>query len=175
LSVLGPEQATQPHAFSLVQSRRVDGLMLAGRDIPARFVLEPHANGFRIILTDNALIEATEASLVPRVVAMDETTHESGRDAMPQILDGGSAPRNGVNDAMALGVIHAVEADDLGIPDDVAVVGFDDLAWTALHRPALITVHIYKEQMAASRLRISSTSSPNLAASRCVHWSIRGW
>jgi len=76
---------------------------------------------------------------------------------------------------MALGVIHAVEADDLGVPDAVAVVGFDDLAWTALHRPALITVHIYKEQMAASRLRISSTSSPNLAASRCVHWSIRGW
>jgi len=44
LSVLGPEQATQPHAFSLVQSRRVDGLMLAGRDISARFVLEPHAS-----------------------------------------------------------------------------------------------------------------------------------
>jgi DNA-binding LacI/PurR family transcriptional regulator len=208
LSALEPEQTAQPHAFSLVQSRRVDGLILAGPDIPARFVLELHATGLPIVLVDNALSETAvdtilgddssgayaatrhlvehgyrtiagvsgprgwvssreriagyrraleEAGLMPQVVAMDETTHESGRDAMQQILDGGSAPRAifAVNDAMALGVIHAVEAAGLRVPEDVAVVGFDDLTWTALHRPALTTVHIYKEQMgrlAAARL-----------------------
>jgi DNA-binding LacI/PurR family transcriptional regulator len=208
LTALEPEQAAQPHAFSLVQSRRVDGLILAGPDIPARFVLELHSTGLPIVLVDNALSETSvdailgddragayaatrhlvehgyrsiacisgpqnwvssrertagyrcaleEAGLGPQVVTMGETTHESGRDAMQQILDGGAAPRAifAVNDPMALGVIHAVEAADLRVPDDVAVIGFDDLAWTALHRPALTTVHIYKEQMgrlAAGRL-----------------------
>jgi DNA-binding LacI/PurR family transcriptional regulator len=38
---------------------------------------------------------------------------------------------------MALVVIRAVEAANRRVPDDVAVIGFDDLTWTALHRPAL--------------------------------------
>jgi DNA-binding LacI/PurR family transcriptional regulator len=60
-----------------------------------------------------------------------------------------AAPRAifAVNDPMALGVIHAVEAAGLRVPDDVAVIGFDDLVWTALHRPALTTVRISKEQI----------------------------
>jgi len=63
---------------------------------------------------------------------------------MQQILEGGTSLHAtfAVNDAMALGVIHAVEAASQRVPEDVAVVGFDDLAWTALHRPALTTVHI---------------------------------
>lgn len=208
LSALEPDQAAQAQSFSLVQSRRVDGLILAGPDIPARFILELHAAGLPIVLIDNVLNGAVvdailsddsggayaaarhlvehdyrsiacvsgpqgwvssrertagyrraleEAGIAPEVVAMDETTHDTGRAAMQRILDGGAAPRAvfAVNDAMALGVIHAVEAAGLRVPEDVAVVGFDDLAWTGLHRPTPTTVHIYKEQMgrlAAGRL-----------------------
>jgi LacI family transcriptional regulator len=208
LSALDPDQAAQPQAFSLVQSRRVDGLILAGPDIPARFVLELHASRLPIVLVDNALSETAldavlsddsggayaatqhliehdyrsiacvsgpqewvssrertaayqralaEAGMAPQIVARDETTHETGLDAMRQILAGGTVPRAvfAVNDAMALGVIHAVEAAGLRVPQDIAVVGFDDLAWTALRPPALTTAHIYKEQMgriAAARL-----------------------
>jgi LacI family transcriptional regulator len=80
---------------------------------------------------------------------MDETTIESGHAAMQQILGASAAPRAifAVNDAMALGAIYALEAANLRVPDDMALIAFDGLTWTALHRPALTTVHIYKEQI----------------------------
>lgn len=208
LSALEPEQAAQPQTFSLVQSRRVDGLILAGPDIPARFILALHAQGLPIVLVDNVLSETPinavlgddiggayaatrhlighgypviacvsgphgwvssrertagyrrallEAGMTPQVVAMDETTRESGQAAMAQLLDGAAPPSAvfAINDAMALGVMQAVETSGRHVPDDVAVIGFDDLGWTELHRPTLTTVHIYKEQigrLAAARL-----------------------
>jgi LacI family transcriptional regulator len=208
LSALEAEQVAQPQSFSLVQSRRVDGLILAGPDIPARFVLALHARRLPIVLVDNALNETPidavlsddsdgayaatqhlighgyhtiacisgpqswvssrertagyrrallEAGMAPYVLTMDETTHESGHTAMTQLLARAAPPQAilAINDAIALGVIHAVEATGRRVPDDIAVIGFDDLAWAALHRPALTTIHIYKEQMgrlAAGRL-----------------------
>jgi DNA-binding LacI/PurR family transcriptional regulator len=44
------------------------------------------------------------------------------------------------NDAFALGVIKALDEADLRVPDDVSVVGFDDLKEAAFFRPALTTV-----------------------------------
>jgi DNA-binding LacI/PurR family transcriptional regulator len=59
------------------------------------------------------------------------------------------------NDPMAVGAINA--ARDLGrkVPQEVAVVGFDNLYWTENMDPPLTTVYIHKEQigiLAARRL-----------------------
>ena len=53
------------------------------------------------------------------------------------------------NDVMAIGAMRQLE--DLGrvVPDDVAVIGVDDIALSALVRPALTTVRIDREQMGA--------------------------
>jgi GntR family transcriptional regulator of arabinose operon len=45
-----------------------------------------------------------------------------------------------VNDLVALDVIHAAQRCGLRIPEDVALVGFDDLSFAAHLRPALTTV-----------------------------------
>lgn len=44
------------------------------------------------------------------------------------------------NDVMALGAIQAAEKAGLRVPDDISVVGFDDIPLAALTRPPLTTV-----------------------------------
>jgi DNA-binding LacI/PurR family transcriptional regulator len=44
------------------------------------------------------------------------------------------------SDTMALGAIRAAHAAGLGVPDDFAVVGFDDASFAAVMEPALTTV-----------------------------------
>ncbi|BAS27772.1 LacI family DNA-binding transcriptional regulator [Limnochorda pilosa] len=51
------------------------------------------------------------------------------------------------NDMMALGILRYLEEAGLRVPDDVAVCGFDDIAFAALSRPALTTVAQPKYEM----------------------------
>jgi DNA-binding LacI/PurR family transcriptional regulator len=46
-----------------------------------------------------------------------------------------------VNDITALGVIRAVEDSGLRIPEDVAILGFDDLSISNYLKPSLSTIH----------------------------------
>jgi LacI family transcriptional regulator len=51
------------------------------------------------------------------------------------------------NDVMAFGVMDAVRNCGLRIPDDISVVGFDDIPQASLTRPALTTVNQPLEKM----------------------------
>jgi DNA-binding LacI/PurR family transcriptional regulator len=44
------------------------------------------------------------------------------------------------NDISAIGAIRAIQESGLRIPQDVSVVGFDDIPWAAYHTPSLTTV-----------------------------------
>ncbi len=44
------------------------------------------------------------------------------------------------NDISAIGAIRAIQEESLRIPQDVSVVGFDDIPWAAFHTPSLTTV-----------------------------------
>ena len=46
-----------------------------------------------------------------------------------------------LSDIIAYGVLEAAHASGMRVPDDLSVVGFDDLETSALMRPALTTVH----------------------------------
>ena len=45
------------------------------------------------------------------------------------------------SDVLAVGACNALEDAGVSVPSDVSVVGYDDLRWTKLVRPALTTVH----------------------------------
>jgi LacI family transcriptional regulator len=51
------------------------------------------------------------------------------------------------NDVMAMGVMDAVRNKGLRVPDDVSVIGFDDIPQAALIRPALTTIGQPLEKM----------------------------
>jgi signal transduction histidine kinase/DNA-binding response OmpR family regulator len=79
----------------------------------------------------------------PDLVAYGEHQYESGRRAMADILDRG-APFTAVlasNDAAASGAMETLRQADVRVPQDVAVIGFDDRLQAQAQIPPLTTVH----------------------------------
>jgi LacI family transcriptional regulator len=58
------------------------------------------------------------------------------------------------SDAMALGALHAIHHVGLRVPDDVAVVGFDDLPLAASATPPLTSVRQPMSEMSAHAVRL---------------------
>ncbi|MFC7529771.1 LacI family DNA-binding transcriptional regulator [Actinoplanes sp. GCM10030250] len=83
-------------------------------------------------------------------------TQDSGELAMKELL--AEQPRlDGVfvaNDLMALGALLVLRDADRHVPDDVAVIGFDDSSAAVAARPALTTVRHPLEDMAAEAARM---------------------
>ena len=48
---------------------------------------------------------------------------------------------------MAIGALRALPAHGLRVPDDVALVGYDDIEYAAHTTPPLTTVSVAKEEM----------------------------
>lgn len=59
LSTLTDDQIARPEQWKMVQSRRVDGVILAGPFIPPRFILSLHMQGVPVVLVDNSIAGAT--------------------------------------------------------------------------------------------------------------------
>lgn len=71
---------------------------------------------------------------------------EGGRLAAHQLLDD-HAETSAIftyNDLMALGAIRACGERGLRIPDDVAIIGFDDISFAAMATPSLSSVRVDK-------------------------------
>lgn len=68
------------------------------------------------------------------------------------------------NDMMALGAIYAIQDAGLTIPDDIAIVGYDDRDFAAWIRPALTTIRMpsYEMGRAAARLLLKQISGEEL-------------
>jgi LacI family transcriptional regulator len=72
------------------------------------------------------------------------------------------------NDIMALGVMDAVRSRGLRIPDDISIVGFDDIPQSAVVRPALTTVNQPLEKMGrvATQMLLDLLRQPEKEAGR---------
>lgn len=83
-------------------------------------------------------------------------THESGEKAMRELLET-NPELDGVfafNDLMAQGAVMALHDMGRRIPEDVAVIGFDDSSPALAARPALTTIRHPLEDMAAEAIRL---------------------
>lgn len=83
------------------------------------------------------------------LMEMGDLTAFGGYSAMRRLLEKGE-PFTGLfaaNDQMAIGAIKAAKAYGRRVPDDIAVVGFDNLNVTSLIDPGLTTVNVPTYQM----------------------------
>jgi LacI family transcriptional regulator len=85
----------------------------------------------------------------PELVVEGQFDFESGFRAGQELLELADRPTAifAANDQMALGVMEAVRRAQLSVPEDVSVVGFDDLPLVAWSSPPLTTVRQPLEAM----------------------------
>lgn len=87
-------------------------------------------------------LEEAGRPLDPRFVFEGDFSLESGRRAARALLEQSDRPRAifAVNDLMAIGLILELRAAGCRIPEDLAVMGFDDVAEATIVSPALTTI-----------------------------------
>jgi DNA-binding LacI/PurR family transcriptional regulator len=89
------------------------------------------------------------SSLQTHVIEVADTTIDTGEEAANKALE--ETPETtgivAVNDAMAIGAMRAVRYLGKRVPEDVAVVGFDDISWATYSDPPLTTVKVATVEM----------------------------
>lgn len=93
-------------------------------------------SGYRTGLTAHGM------DLDPELIRYGDFREASGRRAMQELL-ALPQPPDAVfvaNNLMTLGALNSISEAGLRVPDDIAVVGFDDISWASLLRPPLTTI-----------------------------------
>jgi LacI family transcriptional regulator len=65
------------------------------------------------------------------------------------------------NDMMALGAMSVIRDVGLRVPDDIAVVGFDDIPTAALTSPGLTTIAMPKSELGTTAAMVLSRQIDN--------------
>lgn len=57
------------------------------------------------------------------------------------------------NDVIAIGAMRAIKEKGLRVPEDISLVGFDDLPFGAIANPGLTTIHVLRQEMGELAVR----------------------
>ena len=97
----------------------------------------------------NALLAA---GIIPddEMIRYADFDPQSGYDRMKSLLESGRkfTAVFVASDNVAMGVKAALRETGLRIPEDISLVGFDDIPWAQYADPPLTTVHLQAEQLA---------------------------
>ncbi|MDA0563179.1 LacI family transcriptional regulator [Streptomonospora sp. S1-112] len=104
------------------------------------------------------------------LVAVGDFTRDSGAEAMRHLLadDPGLDAVFAANDLMAIGALHTLRRAGRRVPDDVAVVGFDDIEAARFTDPPLTTVRHPVVEQATVMVRLLLTPAEQHDRTRVV-------
>lgn len=103
-----------------------------------------------------ALLEAG-IPIDPRLICESGLWHRETAAAATQKLIDSGVQFDGIfalNDTMAIGSLHSLHRAGYNVPDDVAVIGFDDIEDASYTSPTLSTVAPGREEIARTSLRL---------------------
>jgi LacI family transcriptional regulator len=89
------------------------------------------------------ILQANQIELPEERICISEKPHdEGGYEAARALLQSANPPQAifATNDIIAFGVIRAANSLNLRVPDDLSVVGFDDIEMAHMFDPPLTTV-----------------------------------
>ena len=116
------------------------------------FTVTVHGKGTYVAATNPELLleeqkKELEADLEQEVTGDFE--FNGGFDAMRQLLSHPLRPQAVFtgNDAMAVGVYQALYQAELQVPQDIAVIGYDDIELASFMTPPLTTIHQPKDEL----------------------------
>ena len=142
----------------------IDTVVMANRELTARLVRYLYDLGHREIgyfkfsqnvnNTDERyegyLSELKRLGLPAPSPILVKPTVDGAYEDMCSLLRSGFVPRGAIiadNDTVAIGAMKAINEAGYRIPDDVSIVGFDDIPFSAVTMPALTTMRISRSQM----------------------------
>lgn len=105
------------------------------------FVGEERLSGYFNILHKNGLL------IDDNLIVEGDFSQDSGYNGARKLLAHKPDAIFAASDVMAIGAMHAIREAGLRIPEDVAVIGFDDISQAALQTPTLTTIHQPIHQM----------------------------
>lgn len=107
--------------------------------------LKERLEGYRIGLNDARL--GNPSCVI--VSDQGEPDYGTGFELSQQIFECSKRPTAVfcANDSIAMGLLDQAASQGIRVPEDLAVVGFDDVAQEDHFRPSLTTVRVYKEQL----------------------------
>src|SRR5690606_38582350 len=89
-------------------------------------------------------------------VLRGDWSSNGGYELMNHLLEGESRPTACFigSDPMAVGALHALHEHGVRVPEDMAIVGFDDIEISAFLNPPLTTVCAYTELMGRTAVQL---------------------
>ena len=119
-------------------------------------------NGYKAALADSHL------PYDPTLVTEGDFWEASGRVCAQKLLVAQPTAIFAANDLMALGAMDALRTIGLRIPDDISLVGFDDIPQVSITHPKLTTIRQPLEQMGrvAVKLLLEQIENPETPAQR---------
>ncbi len=148
-----------------IMMENVDSVVMANKELTAQLVRYLYDLGHREIFYykftqqvnncderyEGYLQEHARLGLEPpEPIWLKPTVDGAFEDMKRMIKSGEYVPHGAVvadNDSVAIGAIKAIREAGYSIPEDVSIVGFDDIPFSAVTMPALTTMRISRSQL----------------------------
>ena len=104
-------------------------------------------------------VDALKLSIRERDIFTVDSTFQGAYDDMVKQLSGRQKLPTALvctNDIISYGVIKALKERGYRVPQDVSVVGFDDLPFSAVMEPPLTTIQVSKKKMGETAMQLLS-------------------